>query len=78
MEKAQKALLGVIELHPDPEALCALSRLATRDSDTREAKASAMTYTSKADQFIKFTSLCLYIWVNRSKHVNLCSMHTHV
>eukprot|EP00438_Fugacium_kawagutii_P020085 Skav200147 [mRNA] locus=scaffold2013:296416:307280:- [translate_table: standard] len=48
MEKAQKALLGVIELDDDPEALCALSYLATRESNDANAKATALSYTTKA------------------------------
>ena len=48
MEKAQKALLGVVDLQADPEALCALSYLATRESDSKEARAKARQYTLQA------------------------------
>ena len=48
MEKAQKALLGVVDLQADPEALCALSYLATRESDSKEARAKARQYTVQA------------------------------
>ena len=48
MEKAQKALLGVVDLQADPEALCALSYLATRESDSKEARAKARAYTLQA------------------------------
>ena len=48
MEKAQKALLGVVDLQADPEALCALSYLATRESDSKEARAQARAYTVQA------------------------------
>ena len=43
IEKAQKALLGVVDLQADPEALCALSYLATRESGQQRSASQSQT-----------------------------------